>query len=594
MRDKSYDPTTDPNSLSHNIDPITVEVVHHTVTSICDEMEANLTRTAFSTIVYESKDFSAALLDLNGHIIAQARGSLPVFLCDLGLAVKDVFRLYARDEIYPGDIFASNDPSVFGQHLNNVVLTQPIFKDNVLIAFVAVRAHWIDIGGRDAGGWNLDTTEIYQEGIQIPTVKLFNRGHLDQEKWRLIALNIRLPEQVFGDMQAQVSACKLAERRYLDLVGKYGTDVVTSCIEEFWNQSEKRMREGVAKIPDGTYAAESFLDEDGVHKDMPVPLRVKVIVKGTDVTVDYSDLSPQVQGPINSGGVSGLAVARIAIKSLIVPVDPADEGSFRPIHVILPPGKLVSAARPAAIAQWSAALASLIDTIFKALNCAIPDKVPAGSRNDVGGIQIYGRGAEKFWYYHQACPGGWGALSTSDGPCGLKSLNHGDSYVIPTEVIESRSPIRIEREELRQDSGGAGKFRGGLGTRRVFRVLKNGVGNLTMHRGNFPPWGLAGGKPGAPDTFVVELPGQQEFQLTRAKDISLPAGSRVTVLTAGGGGWGDPLERDSRAIEADLIRGYISREKAIEDYGVSQDPATGTCCKRQGTAAIGENEAPLT
>jgi N-methylhydantoinase B len=354
------------------------------------------------------------------------------------------------------------------------------------------------------------------------------------------------------------------------------------------------MREGVAKIPDGTYEAESFLDEDGVRKDTPVSLRVKVIVKGTDVTVDYSDLSPQVQGPINSGGVSGLAVARIGIKSLIVPVDPADEGSFRPIHVILPPGKLVSAGRPAAIAQWSAALASLIDTIFKALNCAIPDKVPAGSRNDVGGIQIYGRGPGEFWYYHQACPGGWGALSTSDGPCGLKSLNHGDSYVIPTEVIESRSPIRIEREELRQDSGGAGKFRGGLGTRRVFRVLKDGVGNLTMHRGNFPPWGLAGGKPGAPDTFVVELPGQKELQLTRAKDISLPVGSRVTVLTAGGGGWGNPLERDSKAVEADLVRGYISREKAIEDYGVSLDPATGACRKRQGTAALRENAPALT
>lgn len=575
------------------VDPITVEVVRYTVTSICNEMEANITRTAFSPIVYEAKDFCAALLDLDGRLIAQASGSLPVFLCDLGLAVQEVMRIYGRDNIEEGDIFASNDPSVFGQHLNNVVVTLPIFYEKELIEFAAVRVHWVDIGGRDAGGWNLDTTEVYQEGIQIPTLKLFKRGTLDDEIWRLIALNIRLPEAVFGDMQAQVDACKLAERRYLELVKRYGLSIVHRSIDQLWDQSERRVRESIAVIPDGAYEAEAFVDEDGVRKDVPIPLRVKVVVQGSDVTVDYTNMSPQVAGPINSGGVSGVSAARIAVKALTTPLEPANEGSFRAVHVILPPGKLVSAQRPAPVGQWSAALSSLIDTILKALHPAIPDRIPAGSRNDVGGSQIYGnRPGGGLWYYSQSCPGGWGALPYMDGPCGLKSLNHGDSFIPATEVVESTSPILVERQELRQDSAGAGKFRGGLGTCRIIRLLEEGIGNFVMHRGKFPPWGLAGGKPSQADVFKITLPGQPEFETTRVRDIWLPKDSRVAFMTAGGGGWGDPRERSLEAVERDVRAGYISVQKAIEDYGVEIKPE-GLAQKMTGVGARGEKASNI-
>src|SRR3954471_5959768 len=280
-------------------DAVTVEVVRHTITAIADEMEANLTRTAFSPIVYESKDFCAALLDTTGQMIGQAMGSLPVFLCDLGNAIEDILRVYGLDRIEPGDMFASNNPAVFGQHLNNVVITEPIFWDGRVVAFTAVRAHWVDIGGKDPGGWNADTTEIYQEGLQIPTLKLVKRGVMDDELARLIALNVRTPEPVFGDLRAQIAACHLGARRFLLMLEKYGLETVYDCIHTIWDQSEQRVRDAITAIPDGVYTAEAQLDDDGVRKDVPVRLPVHVVVAGSEITVDFSDLPEQNLGPLN-------------------------------------------------------------------------------------------------------------------------------------------------------------------------------------------------------------------------------------------------------------------------------------------------------
>src|SRR5919199_42410 len=411
-------------------DPVTVEVVRHTITAIADEMEANLTRTAFSPIVYESKDFCAALLDTEGNMIGQALGSLPVFLCDLGNAIQDIRRVYGLEQIEPGDMFAANDPNVFGQHLNNVVITLPTFWEGRVVAFTSVRAHWVDIGGRDPGGWNADTTEIWQEGLQIPTVKLVKRGVMDDELARLIALNVRTPEPVFGDLRAQIAAS-----------------------------------------PDGVYSAEAQLDDDGVRKDMPVRLPVRVIVAGSEITVDFSDVPEQNPGPLNSGPSAAMAVARIAVKMITTPLEIANEGGFRPIKIVLPEGTMLSARRGAPVAQWSPALATLIDLVLAALSEAIPDRIPVGSREDVGGTKIFPPpNSPRHWYYMHPCPGGWGGLPFRDGVCGMKSLNHGDSYVPAAEVLEAATPVLIDEEVLKQDSGGAGQFRGGLGTRRTFRV----------------------------------------------------------------------------------------------------------------------------
>src|SRR5215212_1349442 len=370
-------------------DAVTVEVVRHTITAIADEMEANLTRTAFSPIVYESKDFCAALLDTTGQMIGQAMGSLPVFLCDLGNAIQDILRIYGLERIEPGDILASNNPAVFGQHLNNVVITLPIFWEGQVVAFTAVRAHWVDIGGKDPGGWNADTTEIYQEGLQIPTLKLYKQGVLDDEIVRLICLNIRTPEPVMGDLRAQVAAAHLGARRFLELLERYGRETVFAAIDTIWDQSEQRVREAIAAIPDGVYAAEAQLDDDGVRRDVPIPLPVRVIVDGSEITVDYSDLPAETPGPLNSRPAAAMAVARIAVKMIRAPLEIANEGGFRPIKIILPEGKMLSAGPTAPVAQWSPALATLIDAILTALSQAIPDRIPAGSRNDVGGVKVF-------------------------------------------------------------------------------------------------------------------------------------------------------------------------------------------------------------
>jgi N-methylhydantoinase B len=264
-----------------------------------------------------------------------------------------------------------------------------------------------------------------------------------------------------------------------------------------------------------------------------------------------------------------MAVARIAVKMITNPLEVANEGGFRPILIILPEGKMLSARPGAPVAQWSPALATLIDMVLTALSPAVPDRIPAGSRNDVGGIKVFSAPASpRPWYYSHSCTGGWGGLPFRDGMCGMKSLNHGDSKIVPTEVIEATVPILIEEESLIPDSGGAGKFRGGLGTRRVFRVLQDGIGDFSMHRAKCPPWGLAGGEPGKPDMFTFDVPGQEPFRASKIEGVPLPKDSRVTMETAGGGGWGNPGERDPQLVARDVRDGYVTIEQAREIYRV--------------------------
>src|SRR5580692_8254102 len=324
-------------------DPIMLEVIRSLLIAIMDEAEINLSRTAFSPIVYEVKDYCIGLLDKTGRTIAQSRGSVPTFMADLGDPVADGLEIYGPDGIDPGDVLIMNYSDVCGQHLNNIVIYVPVHHDGELIGFVASRAHWTDVGGKISGSVCTDSTEIFQEGIQLRTLKVYKRGEPDPEIMRVIRHNVRYPDQCFGDMEAQIAACELGRRRYLALVQKYGFGLVQECIQAIWDQCEAITRERIRGLPDGTYVGESFLDSDGVDMDKTLPLKIKVIVDGDNIIVDYSELAPQTQGPMNAGCSGGVSAAKVAIKSALMPSVAPNDGTFRPISVILPPGTIMSA-----------------------------------------------------------------------------------------------------------------------------------------------------------------------------------------------------------------------------------------------------------
>jgi N-methylhydantoinase B len=559
------------------IDPATLEIIGGALIACTNEMAAVLSKTAYNPMVFEVQDFCVGIIDPQGQLIAQNSGGLPIFLADMGTAVLDGIEKFGISGFEPGDAIAMNAPYVCGQHLNNVVIYTPCFVDGELIAFPGVRAHWLDVGGRRVGFGSVETTEIYEEGLQLRSIKVFRAGKLDENIWQIIADNVRFPESCLGDLRAQLAACRLGERRLSELFRRYGRETVKNCIEEMWNQSEKLARLAVAAIPDGEYKAESFLDNDGQELDKPVPVHVTVRVHGDEMTVDFSDVADQVKGPINCGISGGIAAARVAFKALTLPSHPVDEGCFRPLHVILPPGKFLSAQPPAALGLWSIPLPTVIDTVLAAFASAVPDKIPAAHKGEMGGFALYGtdESTGRRFVCLNMMGGGWGGRPGGDGPSAVVSICQGDVRNTPIELLESRYPLFFDKFSLRQDSGGAGRFRGGLGIELAVRSHYPALVNFNLERTKCAPWGLWGGQPGAVCQARVQST-QDSAWASVKKQTRYPISpeSRVVFLTAGGGGWGDALERNPEAVASDVRQGYISTEAAAA-YGVLLDQATG-------------------
>ncbi|MDE3100947.1 MAG: hydantoinase B/oxoprolinase family protein [Chloroflexota bacterium] len=561
--------------MAADVDPVTLEVIRSALVAHANEMSTVLSRTAYNMMIYEVHDYCVGLIDTDGRIVAQNTGGLPIFLADLGVAIVDGMRTFGSDGFAPGDVVLMNYPYICGQHLNNVVVYAPFFFEGELLAFPAVRAHWVDIGGSRIGFGPQGTTEIYGEGLQFRSVKLYEGGKLNESIQRIIYDNVRLPEAALGDLRAQIAACRVGERRLHEVFSRYGKDVVRRSIERIWDQSETLARAAVARIPEGTYAAESFLDPDPRGGYGPVPIRVRVDVRGGDFTVDYTDMSPQVSGSINSGESGGIAAARVAFKALTLPEDPVNEGSFRPLRVVLPPGKFVSAQPPAAVGNWSLPLPTVVDTILRALADALPDVVPAAHKGDMGGSTFHGADPDRGRFICMSISGGgWGGRPREDGPSGAVSICQGDVRNVPLELQEAYYPILFERVALRADSGGAGEHRGGLGVELRIRALRQQAVNRHLERTQCPPWGLRGGLPGVPGTNVVERAGGERIELPHSiGNYRLDRGDVVTMFTPGGGGWGDPRRRDREVVRLDVKRGYVTPESAARDYGLSAEEA---------------------
>ncbi|MEN3150795.1 hydantoinase B/oxoprolinase family protein [Neorhizobium sp. IRAMC:178] len=552
-------------------DPITVEVVRNAIVAYADEMAEALCKSAYNMMIYEVRDYCCGLIDTTGRMISQNRGGLPIFLADLGIAVEDGIKKYGLKGFEEGDVLVMNHGHICGQHLNNVVVYAPCFHDGELIGFAANRAHWVDIGGGRQGFGSNATTDIYSEGLQMRSLKIYKAGALNDTLYQIIQDNIRYPDASLGDLRAQVASCQIGAKRYAELVARYGRGVVESCVETIWDQTDKAARQVIERIPDGTYSAESFLDNDG--RDLATPLRiaVKVIVSGSTITVDFHGMHPQVNGPLNSGRSGGIAAARVAFKALTSPELDVNEGCFRALNVDLPDGTILSARPPAALGQWSIALPTVIDTILKALAPAVPELIPAAHKGDMGGCSFFGfyDDGSRFLLMN-IFGGGWGGRPHEDGESAAVSVCQGDVRNTPVELQEIKYPFIIEKHALRPDSGGAGEHRGGLGIELTYRCLRACRGNINFDRTVTPPWGLHGGHTGEVSVAIIDRADGTQLRVNKATDVHFTSGDRITFLTAGGGGYGDPRKRSRTDLDEDIANGLVSKEAAVRDYGYAE------------------------
>jgi N-methylhydantoinase B len=557
------------------VDPVTVEIVRNGVLAVTEEMKTNLMRTAYNMIIYEALDFTTGLFTPTGETVSIGIG-LPTFIRGMAETVKAKIRHFGIKNMKPGDIYVTNDSYTTGSHLNHFTFTLPIFHKGGLVAFSCCMAHWLDVGGV-LGGM---TTDIYSEGIQIPIVKYQDRGKVNQDLLDIIRMNVRLPPRAMGDLRAQVTAVKTGERRFLELLDRYGQQAVMNSIAEIMDRAEAAARARTLTIPDGVYEAESWLDDDGVDIGKRIPIKVKVTVKGDEMTIDLTDVSKQVRGFYNSAITTGYGCAQVAYKCITSPTDyPINDGAFRGLEVIIPPGRIVSATRPAPMRLWMCFPMTIIDTIFKALQPAIPDRVIAGHHADLVAPSFHGfnpKTSEFFIGNFGPLGGGWGAKKTEDGVSATVCLNDGDTHNGPNEQAEAKFPILVERFELVPDSAGAGRYRGGLGVARTTRALSPIVVNTQSDRSQCPPWGLQGGGDAAGNAIAFRLGGHWKADFPNAKVLvaQLKTGDAWRISSGGGGGYGSPFDRPARDVREDVYQGYVSVKAAAELYGVVIDPIT--------------------
>ena len=556
-------------SDKHHIDAVTVEVIRNGLLAITEEMKTNLMRTAYNLIIYEALDFTVGLFTATGDTISIGLG-LPMFIRGMAETVKAKIRHFGLENIHPGDILVTNDAYTTGSHLNHFTFTQPIYHQGEIIAFSCCMAHWLDVGGT----LGQVTTDIFSEGIQIPIVKYQRAGVVNQDLVDIIAMNVRLPDRAMGDLRAQITAVTIGERRFAELVNRYGKDAVLGSVAVIMDHSEAIARRNTRNIPDGIYEAESYMDDDGVEIGARIPIKVRVEVRGEEMTIDLSDVSKQVRGFYNSGFTTGIACAQVAYKCLTTPTDyPVNDGSFRSLKVIMPMGTVISAERPFPMRVWMTFPMTVIDTIFKALSNAIPDRVVAGHHADLVFPNIHGlspKDGRLFIVGIGPLGGGWGAKMTEDGVSATVCMNDGDTHNSPTEQLESKYPVLVERYSLRTDSAGAGRNRGGLGAEMVVQALSPFAVTTRIDRMHCKPWGLHGGRDAAGNSIGLRKNGQWETDMPNAKvfGVRLRHGDAYMMQSGGGGGFGSPLERDPALVADDVKEGYVSQEAARADYGV--------------------------
>ena len=566
-------------------DPFTLEIIKDTLVAIGDEMFVALQRTSKSPIIYEVLDYACGLTDARGQMLAQGQG-VTGFLGTLGQAVAEVRGKFAG-RLHPGDIIITNDPyGGGGTHPSDVSLILPVFFRRRLVAFMVNKAHWTELGGKDPGSWTTDATEVYQEGLVFPCVKLFDRGRPVASVLDLLAANVRLPDMTLGDLWAGVAALRVGERRFVDLCEKFGPAAMQRAIEHLLDHGEALTRRELRRLPKGVFEAGDMIDDDGIGHG-PFPVRVTVTITDDEFVCDFTGTHPQVPGPINATRTGLLSSIRTIFKAVTGPLIPVNEGCFRPVKVICPPRTIFTAERPAPVSTYWETKAYAIDLVWKALAPVLPDRLTAGHFLSVCGTVISGRHPDTGDLFILVEPqaGGWGAGARKDGESGLVCSGDGETYVIPVEVTETRHGVMVDQFAFNVDGGGAGQFRGGRGLVRDYRIIADEAQlTATFGRFKFPPWSVAGGHPGSPNFVKVLHQGGREVVFGKCARYRLARGDVARLVTGSGGGWGDPARRDRALIQRDLRDEMITPEEAHETYGLSgiTAPAGQTAADREG------------
>ncbi|WP_245917224.1 hydantoinase B/oxoprolinase family protein [Bacillus canaveralius] len=552
--------------------PITTEIIRNALSSAAEEMNASLARSSFSPIIYEMKDCSVGIFNRHAELLGQSAG-LPIFLGNLDDCIKINTNYIGGVENYkPGDVYIMNDSYLTGTHLNDITVISPVFYQEELVGFTANRAHWLDVAGQDPG-FSMNATEIYQEGLRIPPMKIYDAGVPRKDVINLITTNSRFSEAALGDLNAQIAACRTGEKRFHGIISRFGLETVTRSIADIFRQSELMDREMIAQIEDGVYEAEGCLDNDGVSNE-PVNVKVKVTVEGENITIDLTGSSPQVRGMTNCGLAQTVSACRVAFKELISPDAPVTGGNFKTLNVVVPKRTIFSAEQPAACVFYYSALGLLIDLVVKALSPALKEKSAGAHYGDSMIITFAGKDPRRnaSFLNVEATAGGWGGFFENDGQSGLINNVNGDFKNLPIEVLEDKYPFKVTTYGFRTNSGGPGKNRGGLGIERGYEVLTDEAFlYLWLERSKTPAWGLFGGAEAAkPEVTIVE--GDKEEKALKVNAKPMKNGNKVIVRTGGGGGFGHPFEREASRVLDDVIDDYIDRQTALEQYGVVIKP----------------------
>ena len=551
-------------------DIFTIEIIKNALVAIGEEMFQALKRSSKSPIIYESLDYGIGITDARGRLIAQGNG-IPGFIGTLDGGVKTILAKFPLDQIYPDDVFILNDPYAGGgTHLSDICMIRPVFFNNELVAWTANKAHWTEIGGKDPGSYSADATEVYQEGLQFPGIKVYERGVANQALLDLIAVNVRLPDMTLGDLQACAASLKVGEQRFLAVMDKYGRNTTLTAIDKLLDHGDAMVMEKFKTLPKGDFYAEDVIDEDGMGNG-PFTVKVKVTITDEAFILDYTGSSPQAPGPINCTMGVLVSAAREVYMGIVNPDAPATDGCFRRLKVICPEGTLLTAQRPAPVSSYFESMVCAADVVRRALAEELPGVLAAGQFGSVCTMNLSGRHPDNGQPYLLVEPlvGGWGAGVDKDGESGQFCVGNGETSNIPIEITEARYGVRVEEYGFHNEDGGAGAHRGGKGVVLSYRILSDDADISSFFgRGNTPPWGIAGGEPGSCNYVeVLDDEGQRKAKFSRTSRFPLKKGDLVRLVTGHGGGWGPAVERDPQSVADDLQNEFITPGQAMQYHG---------------------------